>query len=242
MAVEPTPPAALTVVDLVAGYGDSDVLRGITLDIPAGQITTVIGPNGAGKSTLLKAIFGLLSVRRGSIKFGQHELVGLSSGAIIQAGVALVPQGRCNFPVMTVHENLEMGAFTRSDAGVKSDIQALYTRFPMLAQKRTALAGYLSGGQQQILEMGMALLQRPRLLLLDEPSLGLSPQTLGEVFDRIRDINAAGVTVLMVEQNARQALALSDWGIVLELGRERLQGPGQTLLDEPEVKRLYLGG
>jgi ABC-type branched-subunit amino acid transport system ATPase component len=237
-----TDPPALRIEDLVAGYGEADVLRGITLNIPAGRITTIIGPNGAGKSTLLKTIFGMVKTRRGSIVHADHELVGLSSDEILRLGVALVPQGRCNFPMMTVHENLEMGAFTRSDPAVKRDIQALYERFPMLAQKRTALAGYLSGGQQQILEMAMALVQRPRLLLLDEPSLGLSPQMLGEVFERVRDINQSGVTVMMVEQNARQALALSDWGVVLELGRERLEGPGHTLLDEPEIRRLYLGG
>jgi branched-chain amino acid transport system ATP-binding protein len=242
LAVEPETSVALAIEDLVAGYGEADVLRGITADIPAGRITTVIGPNGAGKSTLLKAVFGLLKISQGSIRFGERELVGLHSEVILRSGIALVPQGRCNFPVMTVQENLEMGAFTRSDRDVNTDIGRLYEQFPMLAQKRSALAGYLSGGQQQILEMGMALMQRPRLLLLDEPSLGLSPQMLGEVFDRIRAINASGVTVLMVEQNARQALALSDWGIVLELGRERLQGHGSTLLDDPEVKRLYLGG
>jgi branched-chain amino acid transport system ATP-binding protein len=242
LAIEPGTSVALAIEDLVAGYGEADVLRGITADIPAGRITTVIGPNGAGKSTLLKAVFGLLKISQGSIRFGERELVGLHSEVILRSGIALVPQGRCNFPVMTVQENLEMGAFTRSDRDVNTDIGRLYEQFPMLAQKRSALAGYLSGGQQQILEMGMALMQRPRLLLLDEPSLGLSPQMLGEVFDRIRAINASGVTVLMVEQNARQALALSDWGIVLELGRERLQGHGSTLLDDPEVKRLYLGG
>lgn len=241
MAAEAETPA-LRIEDVVAGYGDADVLRGISLAIPAGQITTIIGPNGAGKSTLLKAIFGMVKTRRGSIVHADHQLVGLSSDEILRQGIALVPQGRCNFPVMTVHENLEMGAFTHSDRPVKGDIVALYERFPMLAQKRTSLAGYLSGGQQQILEMAMALVQRPRVLLLDEPSLGLSPQMLSDVFERIRDINATGVTVLMVEQNARQGLALSHWGVVLELGRERLEGPGQSLLDDPEVKRLYLGG
>jgi branched-chain amino acid transport system ATP-binding protein len=235
----------LEVQDLVSGYGEIDVLRGLTASFPADRITTIIGANGAGKSTFLKTIFGMLTARRGSVLFDGLEIIRWPSKKILGAGIAYVPQGRCNFPGMSVHDNLLVSLDHRRQpaarqAGVSLD--ATYAEFPMLADKRGALAGNLSGGQQQILEMAMALLQEPRLLLLDEPSLGLSPAMLDQVFVKIVDINTRGTTVIMVEQNAKQALAISDYGFALELGRKRMEGRAADLLSDPEVKQLYLGG
>jgi ABC-type branched-subunit amino acid transport system ATPase component len=180
-------------------------------------------------------------VRGGSIRFAGEEIAGRSSVDILRRGVSYVPQGRCNFPAMTVEENLEMGAYLRSDTDVRGDIERTMERFPMLAGKRGAPAGTLSGGQQQILEMALALLLHPRLLLIDEPSLGLDPRMVDVVFDTIVGINRAGATVLMVEQNAKQALGISHRAFVLELGRNRFEGTGQELLNDPDVRRHYLG-
>jgi len=233
--------ALLELTDVRAGYEDVDVLRGVALRVGAGDIVSIIGANGAGKSTLLRTVFGLVAVRRGSIRFAGEEIAGRSSVDILRRGVSYVPQGRCNFPAMTVEENLEMGAYLRSDADVRGDIERTMERFPMLAGKRGAPAGTLSGGQQQILEMALALLLHPRLLLIDEPSLGLDPRMVDVVFDTIVGINRAGATVLMVEQNAKQALGISHRAFVLELGRNRFEGTGQELLNDPDVRRHYLG-
>jgi len=236
------PEPVLAVTGLVAGYGDMDILRSVDLAIPAG-VTTVIGPNGAGKSTLLKAIFGMAKVTEGSIRLGGVDLRRLSNRKLLEAGLAFVPQGRCNFPRMTVQENLEMGSFTLPKQEARTAIESIYARFPLLAERRTQLAGEMSGGQQQVLEMAMALVTSPRLLLIDEPSLGLAPMMLAAVLDEVQAISRQGdVTVLMVEQNARQALERSDWGIVLELGRKALEGPGRELLADPRLAELYLGG
>ena len=233
----------LEVRDLTAGYQDVDVLRGLSGRFAEGRITTVIGPNGAGKSTLLKAIFGLIRIRSGTIACGGQRISGMSSREILAAGIAYVPQGRCNFPAMTVEENLLLGGYTRRRSGqLRGDIEAIYAQFPMLGERRRALAGYLSGGQQQILEMAMALILKPRVLLIDEPSLGLSPVMVDQVFARILEINQGGTTVVMVEQNAKQALAISHDGLVLELGRTRMEGRAADLLQDQEVKSLYLGG
>jgi ABC-type branched-subunit amino acid transport system ATPase component len=191
---------------------------------------------------LLRTVFGMVHPTRGSIRLGGREIAGGNPVDVLRQGCSYVPQGRCNFPAMTVAENLEMGAYTRRDAHVRSDIEAVMERFPMLAAKRGAPAGTLSGGQQQILEMAIALLLHPRLLLIDEPSLGLDPRMVEAVFSTIGAINREGTAVLMVEQNAKQALAISDRGIVLELGRNRFEGTGQALLDDPEVRAHYLGG
>ena len=229
--------------EVTAGYQDVDVLRGLTGNFESGRITTVIGPNGAGKSTFLKTVFGMVPVRAGAITFEGKEITGWSCRDILAAGIAYVPQGRCNFPAMSVDENLQMGAHIRKDKhGIKKEMEALYEEFPMLATKRTAMAGYLSGGQQQILETAMALLSQPKVLLIDEPSLGLSPAMVDQVFTKISEINARGMTVIMVEQNAKQALAISNYGFVLELGRKRMEGPSQDILSDPQVKQLYLGG
>jgi ABC-type branched-subunit amino acid transport system ATPase component len=228
--------------EVVAGYEEVEVLRGVSLDVRPGEVVCLIGANGAGKSTLLRTVFGLVRPRRGSIRLDGEEIAGRPPVEILKRGVGFVPQGRCNFPAMTVEENLLMGAYLRRDDRIAADIEALLARFPVLAARRRDPAGTLSGGQQQILEMAMALLLRPRLLLIDEPSLGLDPRMVEVVFDTIRTINGEGTTILMVEQNAKKALAISDRGFVLELGRNRFEGTGQALLDDVEVRQHYLGG
>ena len=235
--------AELLALDEVrAGYEEVEVLRSVSLRVRPGQIVSIIGGNGAGKSTLLKTVFGMLRPHGGSIRLSGEEIVGRRPVDILGRGVSYVPQGRCNFPAMTVEENLEMGAYTRNDPDVRRDIEAMIARFPMLGDKRAALAGTLSGGQQQILEIAIALVLHPRLLLVDEPSLGLDPRMAEAVFDTIVAINREGTTVLMVEQNAKTALSISHRGFVLELGRNRFEGTGQELLDNPEVRAHYLGG
>jgi ABC-type branched-subunit amino acid transport system ATPase component len=232
----------LALEGVVAGYDEVEVLRGVSVGVGAGEIVSIIGANGAGKSTLLRTVFGKVRPRAGTIRLEGREIGGRSSIEILKSGIGYVPQGRCNFPAMSVAENLEMGAYLRRDAGVRGDIEALFVRFPVLAAKRTAPAGTLSGGQQQILEMAISLLLRPRLLLVDEPSLGLDPRMVELVFDTIVTINREGTAVLMVEQNAKKALAVSHRGFVLELGRNRFEGTGQELLDDPDVRQHYLGG
>ncbi len=234
--------ALLRLDEVHAGYGEIEVLRGVSVEVGAGEIVSIIGANGAGKSTLLRTVFGMVKPTAGIIRFAGEDIAGRDPVDVLRRGCSYVPQGRCNFPAMTVEENLEMGAYTRSDAGVDRDIEALMARFPMLADKRRALAGTLSGGQQQILEMAIALLLHPRLLLVDEPSLGLDPRMVEAVFSTIVAINREGTTVLMVEQNAKQALGISHRGFVLELGRNRFEGTGHALLEDPEVRAHYLGG
>ena len=228
--------------DVVAGYDEVEVLRGVSLSVRAGEIVAIIGANGAGKSTLLRTIFGLLAPRAGDIRFAGEEIGGRSPVEVLKRGIGYVPQGRCNFPAMTVEENLQMGAYLRRDDRVREDIEAVLGRFPVLEGRRASPAGTLSGGQQQILEMAMALLLRPRLLLIDEPSLGLDPRMVETVFTTIAEISRDGTTILMVEQNARKALSVSDRGFVLELGKNRFEGTGQALLGNPEVRQHYLGG
>ncbi|HEV8308208.1 MAG TPA: ABC transporter ATP-binding protein [Methylomirabilota bacterium] len=232
----------LEITDYVTGYGEPDIIRGVSFRIQRHQIACVIGPNGAGKSTLFGGIFGLLKARHGRIRFDGSDVTNLASGELLRRGLSYVPQGRCNFPAMTVTENLEMGAFIRTDAQVRRDIDGVMEKFPVLRNKARVMAGNLSGGEQQILEMGMALLLRPKLLLLDEPSLGLAPRTTGLVFEKIKDINADGTTILIVEQNARRALAISQHAIVLELGQKRFEGTGEEIMQNEQVRRLYLGG
>jgi ABC-type branched-subunit amino acid transport system ATPase component len=234
--------ALLELSGIVAGYEEVEVLRGVTLTVRAGEIASIIGANGAGKSTLLRTVFGMVTPRRGTIRFAGEEIGGRPSIEVLRRGLGYVPQGRCNFPAMSVEENLEMGAYLRRDGRVREDIEALLTRFPMLASKRRDPAGTLSGGQQQILEMAIAQLLHPRLLMVDEPSLGLDPRMVEVVFDTILAINREGTTILMVEQNAKKALSVSHRGFVLELGRNRFEGTGQELLGDPEVRQHYLGG
>jgi ABC-type branched-subunit amino acid transport system ATPase component len=234
--------ALLELQAVVAGYEEVEVLRGVSLAVGEGEIVSIIGANGAGKSTLLRTVFGMVAPRAGTIRFAGDEIAGRPSMEVLRRGLGYVPQGRCNFPAMSVEENLEMGAYLRRDPRVRDDVEALLARFPMLGAKRRDPAGTLSGGQQQILEMAISLLLKPRLLMVDEPSLGLDPRMVEIVFDTILAINREGTTILMVEQNAKKALAVSHRGVVLELGRNRFEGTGRELLDNPDVRRHYLGG
>ena len=234
--------ALLELSGVVAGYAEVEVLRGVSLAVRAGEIVCIIGSNGAGKSTLLRTVFGMVQARAGTIRFAGENIANRPPTEVLKRGIGYVPQGRCNFPAMSVEENLEMGAYLRRDARVRGDIEALFVRFPILATKRRDPAGTLSGGQQQILEMAIALLLHPRVLMVDEPSLGLDPRMVELVFDTLVAMNREGTTVLMVEQNAKKALAVSDRGFVLELGRNRFEGTGRELLDNPDVRHHYLGG
>ncbi len=242
MAADGPGPVLLELRDVHAGYGEIEVLRGVSADVRAGEIVSIIGANGAGKSTLLRTVFGMVTPSRGRIRLGGEDIAGENPVAVLRRGCSYVPQGRCNFPAMSVEENLEMGAYTRSDGSVRRDIEAMLERFPMLGTKRREPAGTLSGGQQQILEIAIALLLHPRILLIDEPSLGLDPRMVEIVFSTIVTVNRSGTAVLMVEQNAKQALAISHRGFVLELGRNRFEGTGRVLLEDPEVRAHYLGG
>jgi branched-chain amino acid transport system ATP-binding protein len=226
-----------------SGYGRIDIIRGVDLKVEKGSIVSVIGPNGAGKSTLFKTIFGILKVRSGSIHFNGEDITNLSSTQILAKGISYVPQGRCNFPMMTVQENLEMGAYSRKDDKVKDDIREIFERLPTLKKYKNEMAGNLSGGEQQLLEMGMALLLHPKIMLLDEPSLGLAPKLVELVFEKILEIHKEfGTTLMIVEQNAKKALSISDYAFVLELGKKRFEGPAREIMNNREVKMLYLGG
>jgi neutral amino acid transport system ATP-binding protein len=233
--------ALLVTEDLVAGYVPGvDILDGVSLSIGEGEIATVVGPNGAGKSTLIKAIFGLLRPRAGRITLRGEDLTGLEPHSITRRGMSYVPQLDNVFPSLTVEENLEMGSLDRSRTGER--ITRMYELFPRLGERRTQVAGTMSGGERQMLAMARALMPQPHVLLLDEPSAGLAPAFVETIFENVRAINQAGVTVVMVEQNARRALAMSDRGYVLDLGRNRFQGAGRDLLEDPKVAELYLGG
>jgi neutral amino acid transport system ATP-binding protein len=231
----------LTVKDVVAGYvADVPILQGINFSITTGELVTVIGPNGAGKSTLAKTVFGLLTPSQGEIIFKGENISGLSSDQIVQRGMCYVPQVSNVFGTLTVAENLEMGAFLhRGPTQPLKD--RIYTMFPKLAQRRNQQAGTLSGGERQMLAMGRALMLDPDLLLLDEPSAALSPILVKDVFAQIKAINGTGKAIILVEQNAKQALMMADRGYVLENGKDKLEGSGQDLLDDPQVGELYLG-
>ena len=232
----------LKVQDLYAGYTkDLNILQGVSLNIAPAEVVVVIGPNGCGKSTLLKAIFGILTPNKGSIDFKGQSLVGLKSEKIVHQGLGYVPQIANIFPSLTIEENLEMGAFIKSGS-LTSEKDAIYTMFPRLAQRRKQRSGTLSGGERQMLAMGRALMLKPDLLLLDEPSAALSPILVGDVFAQIKSINQSGTSILLVEQNAKKALMMADRGYVLESGRNRYEGKGSQLLNDPKVGELYLGG
>jgi branched-chain amino acid transport system ATP-binding protein len=233
----------LELSDVIAGYGDMTILNGTTLKVRRATITTIIGPNGAGKSTVFKAVFGLLKIREGSVRFDGADITNRSPRDLLAQGICYVPQGRNVFPELSVLHNLELGCVA-APAGTPVDarIEAALNRFPMLREKASAQASTLSGGQQKLLEVARGLLLDPKLILIDEPSIGLSPIMVAEVFDILKDLRAKGVTILMVEQNARSALAISDDGIVLELGRTRLCDRAEVLLADPRVGQLFLGG
>ncbi|MBI4841085.1 MAG: ABC transporter ATP-binding protein [candidate division NC10 bacterium] len=226
-----------------AGYGKLEILHGVSLEVRSREIVSVIGPNGAGKSTAFKTIVGLLHPRSGRVLFDGKDITGLPPYEVVRLGLAYVPQGRIVFPQMTVHENLEMGAYVETDPGrVKEALTRVSALFPILEQRKQQLAGSLSGGEQQMVAIGRALMTTPKLILLDEPSLGLSPKFVTLIFEKLQEMQQAGYTMMVVEQNAAKALSVADRGYVLELGQNRFEGTGQALLDDPEVKRLYLGG
>jgi branched-chain amino acid transport system ATP-binding protein len=232
----------LTVQDIETYYGNIHALKGISFLVPEGSIITLLGANGAGKSTTLKSISGLTPPAQGTISFMGQPIDGLPSEQIVRRGIAHVPEGRELFPELTVLENLRMGAFTRHDKQeIQHSLERVYTHFPILAERRSQLAGTLSGGEQQMLAIGRALMAGPKLILLDEPSLGLAPKLVEEIFHIVHDIRASGATVLLVEQNANKALSVADYGYVLETGKIALEGESQQLLRNDHVRRLYLG-
>ena len=233
--------ALLDAADLVAGYGGTEILHGVSISVDQGEIVTIIGPNGCGKSTLVKTIVGLVRARSGSVMFRGEEISSQSPEQIVRAGLCYVPQTANVFPSLTIRENLDMGAFIRKD-DYRGRMDEMLDLFPSLAAHPTQKAGNLSGGQRQMLAIARALMLDPVMLFLDEPSAGLSPMMTGMVFERIREINSGGVAILLVEQNAREALNMSTWGYVLSAGENRLKDRGPALLDNPEVARLYLGG
>jgi branched-chain amino acid transport system ATP-binding protein len=232
----------LTVEGLECRYGKVAAVHDLSLEVRKGELVSLIGANGAGKTTTLKAISGVLAPSAGRIVFEGEDITRASARRVLELGIAHCPEGRRVFPYMTVRENLEMGCYLRRDkAGIEADMQYLYKRFPILHERRAQAAGTLSGGEQQMLAISRALMSRPKLIMFDEPSLGLAPNIVERTFDIIRQIRAEGVTVIMVEQNAAAALELSDRSYVLEQGRVSLTGTGQGLLDDPHVKQAYLG-
>jgi len=233
----------LTIDNINVYYGAIHALKGISVEVNVGEIVTLIGANGAGKSTILRTISGLLKPKSGTINFEGQNIAGIAAQDIVKLGISQVPEGRRVFANMTVMENLELGAYIRTDSkGIKEDFDTVFARFPKLAERRSQLAGTMSGGEQQMLAMGRALMSRPRLLLLDEPSMGLAPLLVREIFSIIKEINAGGTTVLLVEQNAHMALSIAHRAYVLETGRITLAGSAKELAASEEVRKAYLGG
>lgn len=233
----------LSIRDLNVHYGGIHAIKGISLEVPQGKIVTLIGANGAGKSSTLRTIVGIVKKSKGSIQLDGREISGFAPEEIVKSGIMMAPEGRKILPHLTVLENLMLGAFSRSDSdGIARDLDWVYELFPRLKERTWQKGGTLSGGEQQMLAVGRALMGSPRLLMLDEPSLGLAPLLVKEVFDIIQTINSEGKTVLLVEQNAYAALKIADAAYVLEVGRIVLSGTGKELLDDPKVREAYLGG
>ena len=230
----------LEVEDVYSGYGETEILHGVSVYVAPGEIATIIGPNGSGKSTLMKTIFGLLMPTRGKVALDNEDITGLRPDRIVRKGMCYVPQTDNVFPSLTVLENLEMGAFIRDD-DYSGSITDVFARFPVLEERKSQRAGSLSGGEQQMLAMGKALMLNPKALLLDEPSAGLAPRMVEEILQKIVEIKKTGVAILMVEQNAKEGLRLSDRGYVLAMGKKRFEDEGLALLNNPDVGRLYLG-
>ncbi len=226
---------------VTSGYSDVDILHDVSIRVDSNQIVSIIGPNGAGKSTLLKTIFGILKPRHGTIRLKEENITGLKPDKVAHKGISYVPQVDNVFPSMTIQENMDMGAFIRND-DYSRRVEEIYELFPVLGERRNQKAGQLSGGQRQMVAMGRALMLDPQLLLLDEPSAGLAPNLVDMIFKKIKEINATGVAIMIVEQNAREALKMADHGYVLAMGRNVLDDSGDALLDNEEVGRLYLGG
>jgi branched-chain amino acid transport system ATP-binding protein len=227
--------------DVVGGYGETQILHGVSLRVEPGEIVAIIGPNGAGKSTAMKAVFGLLRLSSGKVRLDGQDITNTPPDQVVKKGVCYVPQTSNIFPTLTVEENLEMGAYVRND-DIRPRLGEIYRMFPPLKEKRRQVAGTLSGGQRQMVAMGKALMLEPKILLVDEPTAGLSPRFRGEIFHIIREINGAGTPILMVEQNAKQALSIAARGYVLVDGRNRLEDTGQGLLANQEVGEMFLGG
>lgn len=235
--------ALLSTQGIVAGYTpEVDILNGIDMEVHEGEIVTIVGPNGAGKSTLMKAIFGLLTPREGTVRLAGEEITGKAPHSVTRKGVSYVPQLDNIFPSLSVRENLELGAIAGGGDGVDARIDRMYELFPRLGERRAQAAGTMSGGERQMVAMARALMPDPQLVLVDEPSAGLAPAFVDAIFEKLVEINDAGVTILMVEQNAKRALTMSDRGYVLDLGKSRFTGPGKDLIADPKVAELYLGG
>lgn len=230
----------LEIRDLVVSYGGIEAVKGISLDVPRGQIVTLIGANGAGKSTTLKTISGIVTPKHASILYEGQEIVGSAPDVIVSKGITLVPEGRRVFPDLTVLENLKIGAYLRKD-NLKDDIDYVYSLFPRLKEREWQLAGTLSGGEQQMLAVGRALMSRPKLIMMDEPSLGLAPLIVKDIFNIIKTINEQGITVLLIEQNANMALKIANKAYVMETGIIKMEGTGAELLANEEIKEAYLG-
>lgn len=231
----------LTVDSVVAGYGEMQVLNDVSLTVGRDEIVSIVGPNGAGKSTVMKLVFGLLKPWEGSVSFDGQTISGMAPEKLVRLGLSYVPQVDNVFPNLTVEENLDMGGYTRTGS-LTEQKERVFELFPRLAERRRQRAGKMSGGERQMVAMGRALMLDPKLLMLDEPSAGLAPLLVDMIFERVVDINKAGVAILMVEQNAKKSLALAHRGYVLATGQNQVDGPGQDLLRDPEVARLYLGG
>jgi branched-chain amino acid transport system ATP-binding protein len=231
----------LEVRDLHVYYGEIHALKGISFTVRQGEIVTLLGSNGAGKTTTLRTLSGLLAARRGDVRLEGASLLGVAPHDVVLKGITHVPEGRRIFNRLTVVENLEMGAYTRGDPGIGQDLEQVFAVFPRLKERRAQVAGTLSGGEQQMLAIGRALMARPRLLLLDEPSMGLAPVLVEQIFETVQTINRQGVTILLVEQNAAMALSIAGRGYVLETGQLALEGGARELADNPEVRRAYLG-
>ncbi|WP_312522340.1 ABC transporter ATP-binding protein [Anaerospora sp.] len=232
----------LTISQLVAGYGSITALKTVDISVPAGSIVSLIGANGAGKTTTMKTIMGLIKPASGKIEFQGESITGLPVHKIVNKGISLVPEGRSILSQMTVLENLEMGAFQRNDNAIQDDIRKVFNRFPILEERKQQLGGTLSGGQQQMLAIGRALMARPKLLLLDEPSMGLAPLVVADIFKVIQEINGDGTTILLVEQNVRQAIKIAHYAYVMETGRVVLHGKAEDIANDPRVMEAYLGG
>ncbi|NLI92324.1 MAG: ABC transporter ATP-binding protein [Peptococcaceae bacterium] len=232
----------LRIENLTVAYGGIEALKGITLEVPEGNIVTLIGANGAGKSTTLRSIMGLVKSRSGKVMYQGEEITGMKTSEIVAKGITLVPEGRRVFPNLSVVENLMIGAYLRTDREeIQKDIQWVYDLFPRLRERSWQMAGTLSGGEQQMLAVGRALMSRPKIMMMDEPSLGLAPLVVKHIFSIIKEIRDRGVTILLIEQNANVALHIADWGYVLETGNIVLSGKGRELLENEEVKSAYLG-
>lgn len=233
--------AVLELEDVIGGYGDTQILHGVSMRVDPGEIVVIIGPNGAGKSTAMKAVFGLLNLSGGQVRLKGEDITNMPPDQVVHHGVCYVPQTSNIFPSLTVEENLEMGAYVRTD-DFRPRLRELYEVFPPLAEKRRQAAGTLSGGQRQMVAMAKAMMLEPQILLLDEPTAGLSPKYRGEIFGIVKTVNATGTPILMVEQNAKQALRIADRGYVLVDGKNKFEGSGHDLLEDPEVAEMFLGG